>query len=158
MCTKFYLISVVQICLFQISSTLHFGHEVGSTSMDSTHYDRRILQQQQHQCSINGENKELHRSSFWAAVRSSSLSANHTNGSHLIPFRRQLIINNGDERLVTRASSNTINVNNTLPLGIDQATVDVVVDNQVRYNNRRRQAFSLVKKLSKRNMKTLFYL
>ncbi len=49
----------------------------------------------------------------------------------LIPFRRQLIINNGEDLLVTRASADTVNVNNTISLGIDQATVDIIVDNQV---------------------------
>ena len=59
-------------------------------------------------------------------------STNNSNGNNLIPFRRQFIINNGEDRLVTRASSDTINVNNTDPLDIDQASLDVIVDKQVR--------------------------
>jgi hypothetical protein len=131
MSTKLYFISIIQIILIQISISIHFGHEVGSTSMDSTHYDRRILHQQ---CSLNSETKDSHRTSFWAAIRSSSVTTNSSNQSHLIPFRRQLIVNNGENRLVTRASSDVVNVNNTIPLGIDQATVDIIVDNQVREN------------------------
>ena len=129
MYTKLYLITIIHLILFQISLSSRFGHEVGSTSMDSTHYDRRILHQQ---CPLNSAIKDLHRTSFWAAIRSSSLTANSSNQNLLIPFRRQLIINNGEDRLVTRASANTVNVNNTTSLGIDQATVDIIVDNQVR--------------------------
>jgi hypothetical protein len=133
MYTKLYLISIIHLILFQISISSRFGHEVGSTSMDSTHYDRRILHQQ---CPLNSVTKDSHRTSFWAAIRSSSLTANSSNQNLLIPFRRQLIINNGEDRLVTRASANTVNVNNTISLDIDQATVDIIVDNQVRTKNR----------------------
>ncbi|CAF3222863.1 unnamed protein product, partial [Rotaria sp. Silwood2] len=128
---KFYFISIIQLFLFQISISIHIGHEVGSTSMDSTHYDRQLLHQQ---CPLNSETKDIYRTSFWAAIRSSSLTTNTSNQSSLIPFRRQLIINNGEDRLITRASSNTGNVNNnnntTTQLGIDQAAVDIIVDNQ----------------------------
>ncbi|UJR21859.1 hypothetical protein I4U23_024932 [Adineta vaga] len=131
--TKLYLISIIQLFLFQLSISVQFGHEVGSTSMDSTHYDRRIVQQY---CSLNNnDGKELNRASFWATVRSSSLTTNSSNQTQLVPFRRQLIINNGEDRLVTRStSSNTTNSNQTIPLGIDQATVDIIVDNQISGN------------------------
>ncbi|CAF1504777.1 unnamed protein product [Adineta steineri] len=130
MYTNFYFISIIQLLLFQTSISIHFGHEVGSSSMDSTHYDRRI-------CSLNNEKKELNRASFWATIRSSPFTMNNTNQSNLIPFRRQLIINNGEDRLVTRSSPsvstlNTTNINNSIPLGIDQASVDIIVNNQVR--------------------------
>ncbi|CAF1177372.1 unnamed protein product [Rotaria sp. Silwood1] len=132
---KFYFISIIQLFLFQLSISIHIGHEVGSTSMDSTHYDRRILYQQ---CPLNNEIKDIYRTSFSATIRSpsSSLTTNISNQSSLIPFRRQLIINNGEDRLVTRTLSNTINVNNTntIPLGIDQAAVDIIVDNQISGN------------------------
>jgi hypothetical protein len=129
MYTKLYLIFIIQLILFHISISVRFGHEVGSTSMDSTHYDRRISY---HQCPLNSETKELSRARFWLAIRSSSQTNNSSNQHNLIPFRRQLIINNGEDRLVTRASSNTNNINNTTSLSIDQATVDIIVDKQVR--------------------------
>ncbi|CAF3665598.1 unnamed protein product [Adineta steineri] len=132
MYTNFYFISIIQLLLFQTSISIHFGHEVGSSSMDSTHYDRRI-------CSLNNEKKELNRASFWATIRSSPFTMNNTNQSNLIPFRRQLIINNGEDRLVTRSSPsvstlNTTNINNSIPLGIDQASVDIIVNNQISDN------------------------
>jgi len=134
MCTKLYLISIIQLFLFQTSISIHIGHEVGSTSMDSTHYDRQIFHSH---CPSNNEIKELNRATFWTTARSSSFAINNSNQSTLIPFRRQLIINNGEDRLVTRAASNTTNVNNTITLGIDQAHVDIIVDNQVRMKNLR---------------------
>jgi hypothetical protein len=103
--------------------------------MDSTHYDRRIFSQQ---CPINSETKELPRPRFWLAVRSLSLTTNSSNQNNLIPFRRQLILNNVEDRLITRASSTTINLNNTTSLGIDQAKVDILVDKQVRIKSRRK--------------------
>ncbi|CAF5195079.1 unnamed protein product, partial [Rotaria magnacalcarata] len=129
-----YFIVIIQLFLFPTSSSsVRFGHEVGSSSMDSTHYDRRVAHQQ---CSSNSETKQFHRASFWAAIRSSSaLTTNSSNQTTLIPFRRHLIINNGEDRLVTRASSNKTNVSNTtISLGIDQATVDFIVDNQISGN------------------------
>jgi len=133
---KFYLIFIIQLISFHLSISIRFGHEVGSTSMDSTHYDRRTLNQQ---CPLNSETKELSRRRFWFAVRSSSLTNNSNNQNNLIPFRRQLIINNGEERLVTRASSNKINLNNTISLSIDQAIVDIIVDKQVKKNFERKK-------------------
>jgi len=129
MFTQFFGIVLVQLYFSQISFCVRFGHEVGRTSMDSTHYDRRILQQQ---CSINNQIKEQHQATYWITVRSSSSSTNNTNATNSIPFRRQLIINNGEDRLVTRASSGTINVDSTDPLGIDQALLNIIVDKQVR--------------------------
>ena len=129
--TKLALISLIQLFLLHSSISVQLGHEVGSTSMDSTHYDRRIIHQQ---CSLNNNDvKDLNRASFWATIRSPSPSTvNSTNQTQLVPFRRQLIINNGEDRLVTRSpSSNTTNTNQTTLLGIDQATVDIIVDNQV---------------------------
>ena len=126
MCIKLYFISIIQLLLLQISISIRFGYEVGSTSMDSTHYDRS------QQCPLNSDIKERNRKIFWTTIRSSSFIVNSSNQSSLIPFSRQLIVNNGEDRLVTRASSNTDNVNNTISLGIDQAVVDIIVDNQVR--------------------------
>jgi uncharacterized protein YdeI (BOF family) len=98
--------------------------------MDSTHYDRRILQQQ---CSINNQIKEQHQATYWITVRSlSSSSTNNTSANNSISFRKQLIINTGEDRLVTRASSGTINVDTTDPSGIDQASLNIIVDKQVR--------------------------
>ena len=107
-------------------SSHHFGHEVGSTSMDSTHYDRRILHDQ---CPRIGETR---RERFWLAIRSSSMS-NQTQ-TNSIPFRRQLITNNGEDRLVIRTSPNLNSSNQTISLEIDQAMVDILVDKQVREN------------------------
>lgn len=94
--------------------------------MDSTHYDRRTFQEQ---CPMQ---KESPRSSFWAAARTLAAPANTTSITQLIPFRRQLVLNTGDERLVTRNAATVPNVNQSTPLGIDQAAVDIIVDNQVR--------------------------
>jgi len=141
MYTKLYFILIIQLINFHLSLTIRFGHEVGSTSMDSTHYDRRILS---HQCPLNSEIKDLSRTRFWLAIRSSSLVNNSTNQNNLIPFRRQLIITNGeDNRLVTRASSNIIN---TTLLSIDQATVDIIVDKQVKIKKNKKNLiyFSLI--------------
>jgi hypothetical protein len=130
MFTQFFGIVLVQLYFSQISFCVRFGHEVGRTSMDSTHYDRRILQQQ---CSINNQIKEQHQATYWITVRSlSSSSTNNTSANNSISFRKQLIINNGEDRLVTRASSGTINVDTTDPLGIDQASLNIIVDKQVR--------------------------
>lgn len=124
------IVSLHLLLLAQLHAAVQLGHEVGSSSMDSTHYDRRIGHQ--HCSANNNEGKELNRASFWATVRSLSLPANNTNQSQLIPFRRQLISSNGEDRLVTRApSSNATNANQTHALGIDQATVDITVDSQV---------------------------
>jgi hypothetical protein len=98
--------------------------------MDSTHYDRRNFNDQ---CLSNSETKELQRERFWLAIRSSSSSMNNNTQKNLIPFRRQLITNNGGEdRLIIRTSPNTITLNNTIELGIDQALIDIIVDKQVR--------------------------
>lgn len=116
--------------LFQLSISTRNGYEVGSSSMDSTHYDRRISYKK---CPVNSEAKDLYRTTYWAIVRSSTTSNHSSNQtSSFIPFRRQLIVNNGEDRLITRASTNSANVNNTTTLGIDQAAVDIIVDNQVR--------------------------
>jgi len=96
--------------------------------MDSTHYDRRIFQQQ---CPINNQLKQQRQIIYWSNAKSSS--TNNSNGNNLISFRRQFTINNGDDRLITKVSSGTINVNNTDPLDIDQASIDIIVDKQVRF-------------------------
>lgn len=125
-----YSIVIIHLFLLQTISSIRLGHEVGSSSMDSTHYDRRILYQQ---CPSSSEPKDLHRATFWVAVRSASITSNSSNQTNVIPIRRQLIINNGEDRLVTRTTSNKTNVNNaTNQWGIDQATMDIIVDNQVR--------------------------
>ncbi len=125
MSSAFYYISFI---LLPAVLSARFGHEVGSTSMDSTHYDRRSFY---HQCPLNSETKESSRARVWLAIRSSPLTINNSNQSNSIPFRRQLVQNNGEDRLVTRAPANTTSLNSTTPLGIDQATVDIVVDKQV---------------------------
>jgi hypothetical protein len=114
--------------------------------MDSTHYDRRNFHDH---CSLNSESKEFPRERFWLAVRSSSSASSMNNNTqkNLIPFRRQLIMNNGEDRLVTRASPNTIALNNTISLGIDQAITYIIVDKQVRKkkeNKRFQYKFSLL--------------
>lgn len=130
MYTKLNLIFLLQLIYFHKCISHRFGHQVGSTSMDSTHYDRRNFNDQ---CLSNSETKELQRERFWLAIRSSSSSMNNNTQKNLIPFRRQLITNNGGEdRLITRTSPNTITLNNTIELGIDQALIDIIVDKQVR--------------------------
>ncbi len=125
---KFFLIYIIQFYFFQTSFCLRYGHEIGGTSMDSTHYDRRIFQQQ---CPINNQLKQQRQIIYWSNAKSSS--TNNSNGNNLISFRRQFTINNGDDRLITKVSSETINVNNTDPLDIDQASMDIIVDKQVRF-------------------------
>jgi hypothetical protein len=127
MYTKFNWIFLLQLIYSHQCLSHRYGYEVGSTSMDSTHYDRRNFNEQ---CSTKSETKEFPRERFWLAVRSSSTTNNNTQ-KNLVPFRRQLITNNVEDRLVIRASPNTITSNNTIQLGIDQATVDVIVDKQV---------------------------
>ena len=120
------LLSLLSLSCAWTSLALHSDQHVGSTSMDSTHYDRRTFQEQ---CPTQ---RELPRASFWAAARSLASPANATSVTQLIPFRRQLILNTGDERLVTRAVAAVPNANQSTVLGIDQAAVDIVVDTQVR--------------------------
>ncbi len=146
MYTKFNLIVLLQLIYFHTCISHRFGHEVGSSSMDSTHYDRRNFHDH---CSLNSESKEFPRERFWLAVRSSSSASSMNNNTqkNLIPFRRQLIMNNGEDRLVTRASPNTIALNNTISLGIDQAITYIIVDKQVRKkkeNKRFQYKFSLL--------------
>ncbi len=129
MFTKFFLIFIIQFYFFQTSFCVYYGHEVGGTSMDSTHYDRRVFKQQ---CPINNQLKEQRQIIYWSNAKSSSSSTNNNSGNNLITFRRQFTISNGENRLITRASSDTINVNNTDPLDIDQASLDVFVNKQVR--------------------------
>jgi hypothetical protein len=120
------------LLLLPTSNGIHVDTDVGSTSMDSTHYDRRLLQQKQAQCFRSNEHNDVyHRETFWTTARSLSLAINNSNTSQWIPFRRQLILNIGDERLVTRTSSNNVNGTRTNSLGIDQASVDIIVDKQV---------------------------
>jgi hypothetical protein len=125
MFTKLLLIFILQFEFFQTS----FSVQVGGTSMDSTHYDRRIFQQQ---CPINNQLKEQSHVMYSSNAKSSLPSTNNSHKNNFIPIRRQYTINNGDDRLIIRASSGTINVNNTDPLDIDQAVVDVIVNKQVR--------------------------
>ena len=122
--------SLFLLLLLRASTGVRLGHEVGSTSMDSTHYDRRLLPDQ---CSLasGAASRESSRSTFWAAARSLASPLNSTNESSLIPLRRQLIVNTDDERLVTKTPFSSVNTTRTKALTIDQATVDIVVDNQV---------------------------
>ena len=135
MFNKVFLISIIH---FYFCRTLicvhHFGHEVGGTSMESTHYDRRIFQQQ---CSINDQMKEQYQVIYRTNFKSSSSSTTtnttiNNNRSSLILFQKRLISNLGEDRLVTRVSSDTIDINNTVPLNMDQSSVDIIVDKQVR--------------------------
>lgn len=133
-----HLLLLLSLSLSSTSAT-RFGYDVGSTSMDSTHYDRRLFHDQ---CPTS---HDLTRASFWATARSlSPPSANASNATQWIPFRRQLIVNNGDERLVTRVPIATANstANQTRILGIDQATVDILVDNQVSHLSLDRERWS----------------
>ncbi|CAF4868920.1 unnamed protein product, partial [Rotaria socialis] len=91
------------------SFCLYYGHEVGHTSMESTHYDRRILQQQ---CPINNQLKESHQTTYLANFKSFPLTSTINNGSGLISSRKQFIVSYEEDTLVTRASSDTIDVNN----------------------------------------------
>lgn len=103
--------------------------------MDSTHYDRRIFHDQ---CLVNHEKKELPRERFWLITRSSSSTAMNNNSvtqQSIVPLRRQLVTNNGEDRLVTRTSPNSMTENQTISLGIDQAMIDIIVDKQVRIIN-----------------------
>lgn len=123
----FIIIFLIQLNFFQTISSIH----IGGTSMDSTHYDRRLYQQQQ--CPINHSLKTQRQVISWSNIKSSLLSTNNSNnGNNLIPYRRQFSIYNGDDQLITRASSDTIHINNTNPLDIDQASIDIIVDKQVR--------------------------
>jgi hypothetical protein len=98
--------------------------------MDSTHYDRRIFQEQ---CSINNQFKNLHQVIDWSNTQSSLTLVNNSQGNYLIPIRKQFNINRGDNQLIIRASSDTIHVNNTDRLNIDEASVHVIVDQKVRF-------------------------
>ncbi|CAF0896915.1 unnamed protein product [Adineta steineri] len=122
MLTKFFFISLIQCYFFQISFCVH----IGGTSMDSTHYNRQLLQ---YQCPINNQIKEQHQTTYWINVRSFSL-INDTNTNN----SRHLIFNNGEDRLITRASSGAIDVDNTDPLDIDQASMNIIVDKQINGN------------------------
>lgn len=97
--------------------------------MDSTHYDRRVVHDQ---CVTSNEPKELPRERFWLIIRSVAASNNNNNTQQsIVPIRRQLITNNGEDRLVIRTSPNALAENRTVRLAIDQAMVDIIVDKQV---------------------------
>ncbi|CAF0889821.1 unnamed protein product [Rotaria sordida] len=133
MFTKFILISIIQLYIIQTIFCVYFGHEVGRTSMDSTHYDRRIVQQQ---CPINNQMKESHQTKYFVNFKSlpsssSSSTTTNNNNSNLILIHGQFISNYEEDQLITRASSSPIDVNNTVPLSLDQATIDVIVDKQI---------------------------
>ena len=99
--------------------------------MDSTHYDRRIFQ---NQCLVHRERKELPRERFWLIIRSiAAASATNTTEKNIVPLRRQLVTSSGEDRLVTRTSPNAMTDNRTITLGIDQAMIDIIVDKQVRF-------------------------
>ncbi|CAF5182439.1 unnamed protein product, partial [Rotaria sp. Silwood1] len=55
---------------------------------------------------------------------------NNNNESKMISFHRQFIVNYEEDKLITRASSSPIDVNNTVPLVIDQASIGIIVDKQ----------------------------
>ena len=97
--------------------------------MDSTHYDRRIVHDQ---CVTSNEPKELSRERFWLVIR--SVAASNTNNNtqqSIVPIQRQLVTNDGEDRLVIRSSPNAVTENRTVTLSIDQAMVDIIVDKQV---------------------------
>lgn len=124
-----FLIFLVNFCLIQTSFSIHYGHEVGGTSMDSTHYDRRLFQQQ---CPINNKNNNQHQVIYWSNIKSTTTTtSNTTNENTLIPIRKKFFINRGDDQYLFKPSSGTINVNNTDPLDIDEAFVTITVDKQV---------------------------
>lgn len=126
MLTKFLLLTLIQLYIFQITFAVYYGHEVGHTSMDSTHYDRRILLQQ---CPII---KVSHPATYLFNFKSPSLfSINNTNASDIVLSRKQIIMNYEEDTLVTRSTSDTININNTVPLTMDQAALDIIIDKQV---------------------------
>ncbi|CAF1481200.1 unnamed protein product [Adineta ricciae] len=91
--------------LFEFS----IAQQIGGTSMESTHYDRRLFQQKQ--CYAPHQPKELDQSNYYITT--------------------QLIFRNQHDRLVTRVSSGAIDLNNTRPLGIDQASINITVDQQI---------------------------
>ncbi|CAF3282215.1 unnamed protein product [Rotaria socialis] len=128
MFARIFLISIVQLYIFRTSFCLYYGHEVGHTSMESTHYDRRILQQQ---CPINNQLKESHQTTYLANFKSFPLTSPINNGSGLISSRKQFIVSYEEDTLVTRASSDTIDINNRSPLSMDQAALDIIVDKQI---------------------------
>ncbi|UJR27883.1 hypothetical protein I4U23_009148 [Adineta vaga] len=122
--------------LLQLSVSIYADYEIGGTSMDSTHYDRRLLQQH---CLKHNQVNEPYQSNYWITVRSlPALSMNNNSSNDItnnsIGFRRQLIFNNEYDRLVTRVSSGAIDLNNERPLGIDQASINITVDQQITDN------------------------
>jgi hypothetical protein len=134
MFTKFIWIFILQFNCFQRTLSVRYGYEVGGTSMDSTHYDRRIFQEQ---CPVNNQIKDQRQVIYWSNTQSTLSSTNNSQGNSLVPIRKQFIINRGDSQLITRASSDTIHVNNTESLDIDEASVHIVVEQQVRFLFRR---------------------
>ena len=134
MFTKFIWIFILQFNCFQRTLSVRYGYEVGGTSMDSTHYDRRIFQEQ---CPVNNQINDQRQVIYWSNTQSTLPSTNNSQGNSLIPIRKQFIINRGDSQLITRASSDTIHVNNTESLDIDEASVHIVVEQQVRFLFRR---------------------
>ena len=98
---------ILQLCSRHASVAVRLDHELGRTSMDSTHYDRRLVQQ--------------------------PCPTKNVNLNSLIPLSNALIGIREDNTLVNRASG-AIDVNNDHPLGIDEALVNIEVDTQVKLN------------------------
>ena len=120
---------LMQFLLFYLFE-FSIAQQIGGTSMDSTHYDRRLFQQKQ--CYAPNQPKELYQSNYWITVRSvPSFDMNNSFINNSLAFQRQLIFRNQHDRLVTRVSSGAIDLNNTRPLGIDQASINITVDQQV---------------------------
>ena len=114
---------ILQLSFLHGSIGVRVGHEVGRTSMDSTHYDRRLVQQP---CPSDRFQPQVQTALFWTTSGS-------TKNTSLISLSNPLIDIREDDSLVTRASG-AIDVNIDNPLGIDEALVNIDVDKQVRSN------------------------
>lgn len=110
MLRKVLWILFLQINLIEILFALHYGHEVGRTSMDSTHYDRQRFEQI---CSSNKQHRYLSSSN-----------------SNSISMQKQLKLNREDILFNLKDDSDAININQTDPLDMDQASLNISVDQQ----------------------------
>lgn len=121
---------LLQFWAIEFSFSLHYGHEVGGTSMESTHYDRQT-------CSI--EEKSLpnlpHQVIRWSTMKSiSAINSNYSPEIFFIPIRKQFQLNRGENLVTLKDDSDVVNINITDILDMDQASMNISVHKQVRSN------------------------
>lgn len=116
----YYCVFILQYCVVLL------GYGVEGISMESIGYDRQDLGQ------VN--DRLSGRSSLWSIK-------DHRNENYFGINRRQMRTNSKENQLKTQPSSGTIHVNDTDPLDIDEARLNIIVDKGVRSISYRKSNF-----------------